>query len=121
MSMFVVHVYGKKKKRKLIGNKGKRNFSLLLNLQKKKSGGNYDCAIGVSGGKDSTKQAITARDELDLKCLLVNCEPGNITDIGRNNIENLKELGFDDITIRPNPKVMKKLIAKKHLKNLMKS
>ena len=77
---------------------------------KENSKDGYDCAIGVSGGKDSTKQAITARDELDLRCLLVNCEPENITDIGRNNIENLKRLGFDVITVRPNPNVMKKLI-----------
>ena len=77
---------------------------------KKNSKGNYDCTIGVSGGKDSTKQAITARDKLDLNCLLVNCEPENITDIGRKNIENLKNLGFDVVAIRPNPNVMKRLI-----------
>ena len=77
---------------------------------KKNSNGDYDCTIGVSGGKDSTKQAITARDKLDLNCLLVNCEPENITDIGRKNIENLKNLGFDVVTIRPNPNVMKRLI-----------
>ena len=97
-------------KEKIDWKQRKAELFSIAESAKKKSGGNYDCAIGVSGGKDSTKQAITARDELDLKCLLVNCEPGNITDIGRNNIENLKELGFDVITIRPNPKVMKKLI-----------
>ena len=42
----------------------------LTIVKEKKS--DYDCTIGVSGGKDSTKQAITARDELGLKCLLVN-------------------------------------------------
>ena len=68
----------------------------------------YDCVIGVSGGKDSTKQAITARDTLGLRCLLVNYQPENITKIGMDNIENLKQLGFDVITIRPNPKIMKK-------------
>ena len=73
--------------------------------------GNYDCVIGVSGGKDSTKQALTARDRLDLNCLLVNYQPENISPIGKYNIENLKRLGFDVITIRPNPKVMKKLVS----------
>ena len=71
---------------------------------------NYDCVIGVSGGKDSTKQAITARDKLGLRCLLVNCQPAGITELGSKNIENLKNLGFDVISIRPNPKVMKLLI-----------
>ncbi len=77
---------------------------------KKTNTGNYDCAIGVSGGKDSTRQVIVARDVLGLRCLLVNCEPENITDVGQQNMNNLKEQGFDVITIRPNPKILKKLI-----------
>tara|TARA_B100000029_G_scaffold515201_1_gene621083 strand:- start:1071 stop:2201 length:1131 start_codon:yes stop_codon:yes gene_type:complete len=69
----------------------------------------YDCAIGVSGGKDSTFQALYARDQLNLKCLLVNFEPTGRTKLGNENLENLKQLGFDVISIRPNPDVMKKL------------
>jgi len=72
----------------------------------------YDCVIGVSGGKDSTKQALTARDRLGLRCLLVNSEPEGLTEIGRHNIENLKNLGFDVLTMRPNPIIMKKLIIR---------
>jgi len=79
---------------------------------------NYDCAIGVSGGKDSTKQALTARDRLGLRCLLVNCEPEGVTEIGSHNIENLKKLGFDVINLRPNPKVMKILIKRDFYKSL---
>jgi len=90
---------------------------IVIKAKKAKSG-NYDCVIGVSGGKDSTKQAITARDALGLRCLLVNNEPENITDIGKYNIENLKQLGFDVISIRPNPKILKKLIRRYFYKNL---
>ena len=79
---------------------------------------NYDCVIGVSGGKDSTRQALVARDELGLRCLLVNCEPPNITDIGKKNIENLKNLGFDVFSIRPNPQIIKKLIKFDFYKHL---
>ena len=79
---------------------------------KRNSKGNYECAIGVSGGKDSTFQAITARDRLGLRCLLVNGEPDGITKTGKHNIENLKSLGFDVITIRPNPQIMRKLIKR---------
>lgn len=85
---------------------------------KKAATGNYECAIGVSGGKDSTKQAITARDRLGLRCLLVNWEPEEITDVGRHNIENLKRLGFDVISIRPNSRIMKKLIHRDFYKYL---
>ena len=80
---------------------------------KKSSTGNYDCVVGVSGGKDSLKQAITARDRLGLRCLLVNGEPDNITEIGRYNIENLKNLGFDVLSLRPNPKLMEKRFPKR--------
>ena len=40
----------------------------------------------------------------------MNYQPENITEVGKKNIENLKNLGFDVVTIRPNPKIMKKLI-----------
>ncbi|MFH1462589.1 MAG: N-acetyl sugar amidotransferase [bacterium] len=72
----------------------------------------YDCVIGVSGGKDSTFQSLYARDRLGLRPLLVNGEPEGRTEIGSKNIENLKQLGFDCVALRPNPKVMKKLIKK---------
>jgi N-acetyl sugar amidotransferase len=85
---------------------------------KKTSKSNYDCVIGVSGGKDSTLQAITARDKLGLRCLLVNCEPEGITEIGKHNIENLKLLGFDVISLRPNPKIIKSLMKRDFYKYL---
>ena len=71
--------------------------------------GNYDCVIGVSGGKDSTKQVIIARDVLGLRCLLVNCEPEGITDIGRKNIENLSDSFSCDIIMHlPNRDLLRK-------------
>lgn len=80
------------------------------NAKKKKA--DYDCAIGVSGGKDSVFQALYARDELGLHPLLVNAEPEGITDIGEYNFENLKQLGFDVISLRPNPRLMRELIKR---------
>lgn len=72
----------------------------------------YDCVVGVSGGKDSTFQAVYAREKLGLHVLLVNCEPNNITDVGKHNIENLINMGFDCVKIRPNPNV-ERLLARK--------
>ena len=72
----------------------------------------YDCVIGVSGGKDSTFQAIYAKEKLGLHVLLVNCEPDGITEVGKHNIENLINLGFDCIKIRPNPNVSRILARK---------
>ena len=72
----------------------------------------FDCIVGVSGGKDSHFQAFYARDELGLKCLLVNCAPDNITEVGRQNLENLVQRGFDMVSFRPNPKVMRRVTKK---------
>lgn len=72
----------------------------------------YDCVIGVSGGKDSTFQAVYAKEKLGLKVLLINCEPNCITEIGKYNIENLINMGFDCIKIRPNPNI-EKILARK--------
>ena len=78
----------------------------------KERGNTYDCIIGVSGGKDSTFQAVYAKEKLGLNPLLINCMPDEITEIGRKNIDNLNNLGFDIISIRPNPIVAKKLARK---------
>ena len=98
----------------------KERYRELENIAKdaKNNSGNYDCVIGVSGGKDSTRQAITARDQLGLRCLLVNSEPSGLTKLGKENIENLKNLGFDVISLRANPKIMKKLIRRDFFKYL---
>ena len=67
----------------------------------------FDCVVGVSGGKDSTFQAVYARDVLGLKPLLVNAEPDPITPWGSANLENLVRMGFDLIRVRPNPIINK--------------
>jgi len=96
-------------KNKINWSKRIEELKEIVEIAKNKKA-DYDCVIGVSGGKDSTKQAITARDDLGLKCLLVNYQPDNITEIGIKNIENLKQNGFDVLSIRPNPKIMQKLV-----------
>ena len=78
----------------------------------KKRGNHHDCIIGVSGGKDSTFQAVYSKEKLGLNPLLVNCMPDEITDVGNKNLTNLNNLGFDMISIRPNPIVAKKLAKK---------
>jgi len=72
----------------------------------------YDCVVGASGGKDSTKIALTAKEELGLNVLLVNTVPDGLTDIGRSNMENLMDFGFDCLLFKPNPKVCK-ILAKR--------
>ncbi len=84
---------------------------------KANNNGGWDCAIGISGGKDSTFQALYAKDELKLNCLLVNCAPDGITEPGRKNLENLVSKGFDMVSWRNNPKIMKQLTKRSFYEN----
>jgi len=87
-------------------NERKKEFLNLVDKYKKHP--DYDCVIGVSGGKDSTFQVITML-ELGLNPLCVVFEPTIPTEIGRKNLENLNNLGVDLIHIKRNPIVYKKL------------
>ena len=75
---------------------------------------NYDCIIGVSGGKDSTRQALYLRDKLGLRPLLVclSYPPEQVTERGMENLSNLINLGFDVIVSSPAPPTWKKLKKK---------
>ena len=74
----------------------------------------YDCIIGVSGGKDSTRQAVWIRDYLKLRPLLVCIQypPHQVTDVGNENLSNLINLGFDVFQICPAPIVWKRLMKR---------
>lgn len=80
--------------------------------ERKKRNIAYDCVIGVSGGKDSTFQAVYAKEKLGLHPLLVNCAPDEITEVGKKNIDNLNHLGFDIISIHNDPNIAKRLARK---------
>tara|TARA_R110002051_G_scaffold112439_4_gene185196 strand:- start:6177 stop:7301 length:1125 start_codon:yes stop_codon:yes gene_type:complete len=73
----------------------------------------YDCIIGVSGGKDSLRQALWVRDYLKLRPLLVclSYPPQQVTQTGVDNLSNLIELGFDLIQCSPGPQTWQKLMA----------
>jgi N-acetyl sugar amidotransferase len=65
----------------------------------------HDCIIGISGGKDSTRQAIWARDSLGINPLLVclSYPPEQVTQRGVDNLSNLINLGFDVVVSAPAP------------------
>ncbi|MGE0254647.1 MAG: N-acetyl sugar amidotransferase [Alphaproteobacteria bacterium] len=72
----------------------------------------YDCIIPVSGGKDSHRQALFARDELGMRPLLVSCAypPEEQTERGAANLANLIGLGFDAHVVSPAPQTWKALM-----------
>lgn len=84
----------------------------LLGKFPRKPGQQFDCIIGVSGGKDSTRQALWVRDKLQLRPLLacLTYPPEQVTQRGVENISNLIELGFDVVISAPAPGTWKHLM-----------
>lgn len=74
----------------------------------------WSCVLGVSGGKDSTWQAMMVREKLGVEPLLVQFVSSDGTEVGRQNIENLHALGFTLISMQPNPKVAQALSRKSY-------
>ena len=74
----------------------------------------HDCIIGVSGGKDSTRQALFLRDKLEINPLLVclSYPPEQVTSRGVSNLSNLIELGFDVLISAPAPNTWRDLKKK---------
>ncbi len=96
----------------------KDELKKIVQSLKKNVHSHYDCIIGVSGGKDSTRQAMYVKEELGLKPLLVSCTypPEQQTERGAYNLGNMISLGFDTIAIGPAPKTWKKLMREGFLK-----
>lgn len=73
----------------------------------------YDCAIAVSGGKDSTFQVYIMKEVMHMNPVLLSTACTEWTETGRKNIQNIAEtFSCDVISIQPNPRVAK-IMAKK--------
>lgn len=100
----------------LTGVDWRERFDILQELISKfspRKGQFHDCIIGVSGGKDSTRQALWIRDKLGLNPLLVclTYPPEQVTSRGMANLSRLIEMGFDVHTLAPAPDTWRKLMA----------
>jgi N-acetyl sugar amidotransferase len=71
-------------------------------------GSNYDCIVPVSGGKDSTFQVLRLL-ELGLNPLCVTATTDSLSELGRRNIENLKQRGVDYVEVTTNPIVRRRI------------
>ena len=96
-------------KEKIDWDRRRKELEEIIKPYKNNKSSNYDCIIPVSGGKDSHYQTHIIKNEFGLTPLLVSFHPRDFTEIGRQNIENLKNLGADCIEFSVNPLVYKKL------------
>jgi N-acetyl sugar amidotransferase len=83
-----------------------REFREILKRNKKHN--KWDCIIPVSGGKDSTAQVIKVL-ELGYRPLCITSTTCDMSNIGLENLSNLKSLGVDHVQYSPNPIIRAKL------------
>ena len=86
----------------------KNDFLEIVKSIPKKNSSYWDCIIPVSGGKDSTAQVLKIL-ELGLKPLCITATTCDLSEIGRRNIQGIKNLGVDYVEFSPNPLVRRKL------------
>ncbi|MCC6648506.1 MAG: N-acetyl sugar amidotransferase [Polyangiaceae bacterium] len=91
-----------------------RVLAEIVEFGRQNSHSGYDCIIGVSGGKDSTRQALFVRETLGMRPLLVclGYPPEQVTQRGVDNLSNLVRLGFDCVQINPGPRTWKALMKR---------
>ena len=96
----------------------RKEIEEIVEYGRKHNVNGYDCIIGVSGGKDSLRQSMYVRDELGMNPLLVSCmyPPEQQTERGAYNLANLISLGFDCISVSPNPQIWKMLMREGFLR-----
>ncbi len=87
-----------------------REVELMTILEQtcKRSNSAWDCVIPSSGGKDSTYQTLKAL-ELGLRPLVVTSRTCDLTELGRKNIDALRQNGIDLIEVAPDPVIRRKL------------
>lgn len=73
--------------------------------------GNYDCAIAVSGGKDSHYQVYMMKEVMKMNPILFSVEDNfPMTEAGKSNIRNIsEEFGCPIISYKPNIRAQKKI------------
>ncbi|WP_273211534.1 N-acetyl sugar amidotransferase [Helicobacter rodentium] len=72
----------------------------------------YDCAIAVSGGKDSHFQVHIMKEKLGMNPILFSVEDNfTMTEAGKKNLKNIsEEFGCHLITLKPDIKTQKKVM-----------
>lgn len=86
--------------------------SIVGKLTSRHKSKRWQCVVGVSGGKDSTRQALWAKNKLGINPLLVSVAypPRQISQVGADNLSNLISLGFDTMVIGPAPRLSAELV-----------
>lgn len=82
------------------------------------NGNGFDCAIAISGGKDSHFQVHIMKEEMGMNPVLFTVEDNLLmTEAGKHNLRNIsEEFGCPIISVKPNIRLQKKLMWKTFVK-----
>ena len=97
--------------------KRRKEFEVICRKYRGCNGDNYDCAIAVSGGKDSHFQVYYMKEVMKMNPILL--AVGNIdwTETGKRNFDNLSEtFGCDILALHPNRHVARIMAKKSFIK-----
>ena len=77
------------------------------------NGNNYDCAIAISGGKDSHFQTYYIKEVMKMNPILLTVGNVDWTDTGRKNLDNISDaFGCDVMIFQPNRRVARIMFKK---------
>lgn len=89
-----------------------KEFEEICSKYRGMNGDGYDCAVAVSGGKDSHYQVHLMKNVMHMNPILFSVEDNfPMTEAGKHNLKNIsEEFGCNIISIRPDIKAQKKLM-----------
>lgn len=89
-----------------------KEFEEICDKYRGMNGTGYDCAVAVSGGKDSHYQVHLMKEVMHMNPVLFSVEDNfPMTEAGRHNLKNIsEEYGCNIISLKPNIRAQKKLM-----------
>lgn len=91
-----------------------KELEKICNQYRGMNGNGFDCAIAVSGGKDSHFQVHIMKEVMGMNPILFSVEDNfPMTEAGQHNLKNIsEEFGCPIITLKPNRKLQKRIMRK---------
>lgn len=104
--------WAKEKKTTVDWKKRWKELEEICNKYRCTDGTKFDVLVPCSGGKDGSYVAWVLKNKLNMHPLCVTLKPQTQTEIGRKNLENFINSGFDHILVSPNPKIYQRMAKK---------
>lgn len=100
------------RRNKIDWDKRWKEFEKICDKYRGMNGDGYDCAIAVSGGKDSHYQVHLMKNIMHMNPILFSVEDNfPMTEAGKHNLKNIsEEFGCNIISLKPNRDAQKKLM-----------